>query len=262
MTTGLGDFWRCIDRDIGVAVSAFLDRFDEYEVLGPVELVPAGCGVDGVVAWTLHTPLIDAIGWLGSSSDGNYELVSHYPTVVKGCGEVKATVISYEDWPEHVEGLLRVNVEGKELTVFDSLFPASRESYEVGGEIGLSLYGLGFSVRRMSDLAEVVNDDPLTSSMVDKVYETGESWIGHSPDAHYPDDLHMVVGQLVAVEDGDLGPMKIYRASIKVFPDVVIPIVYGATSIETKDFVPVAGSWVCMMVFLQGYRTGLARKRP
>jgi hypothetical protein len=257
---GLGDFWRCIHREVSVAAPTFLERLDEYEIVCSIESVPDDCEFDSVIPAILQTDLVDSYLWLCRDSDGALVVQSCYPTVIEGCGKVEASVVSHEGWPKNVEGYLTVNVGGKEFTVFDALYPAARERYTVGETINLSLSGLALSVHRMSNIIEHVNDCAETSSMVARVYETGESWFGHSKKAVETPELHVLFCRLMDVAQGTFGDIKLYRVTVALFPGVVVPVVFGETSIDDKGMQIEPGAWVCMMVFLHGYRTGLRHK--
>ena len=256
---GLGDFWCSLHPEADKAAQAFLDRFHEYRVVGPAETVADDHGgMDAVISMILKTPMVDAVAWIGVDREGQRFLASHYPTVLDGCGEVQATLISVECWARHIEGLVRVSVEGKEFVFFDDLFPNAREGYVPGESILIGLCGLSVSVRRMSEIAEVSSGKSKVSEIIGRIYETGETWFGHSPEIEYADDLHLVMGKLSKMENGYLGPLPLFRCEIELFPGVRVPVVFGPDSIGGEGWGPKTGDYVAMMVFLHGHRVALA----
>ena len=254
---GLGDFWGCIDKDNHATFLAFHERFHDYQVVGPVELAPPGCTeVESALRMVLHTDLVDAVAWVGTTDTGLL-MVSHYPTVIKGCGEVDATILSTTSWEPQWEGVLEVSVMGKTFSVFDSMFASGRDGYRENELIRLSLCGLATSVQRMARVTEHMTGSSSAEDVLTKVYSTGVCWFGHSKDARHTRDFHVLFGKLIQVDSGLIGSLKIYRTTVELFPGVIAPIVFGESSIEEEGWTPTEGSFVVMMVFLHGYRTAL-----
>jgi hypothetical protein len=254
---GLGDFWSCIDREYSVTIQAFHEKFHDYQVVGQLEFAPSGGeDVDSAVRMELHTDLVDAVAWVGGTDRG-FMLVSHYPTVLRECGEVEATVLAATSWEPHWEGVIEVAAAGKTFSVFDVLFPSARDGYRESESIRLSLCGLASSVHRMSRVAEHLSGPSLSADVMTQVYETGVCWFGHSNRPEHPKDFHVLFGKLLHVASGSIGPSEIYRTKVELFPGVIVPIVFGTTSLEEDGWTPLEGDFVAMMVFLHGYRTAL-----
>lgn len=261
----LGDYWACIHRDKTKSVPMFLDDFQKFVVMDACAPVPKDVKeYDVVVPMEYSEPPLDVLIWVSANLEGKGCILSNYPYIRDG-GVSDFKVFGVRQWEENIEGLVYGSIGDFNLAFFDALFPISWDRYVEGETIPISLSGLGKSVHRLSTLAEASNRNPdsMLQTNIEHVLNTGESKLMslcHLADKENIDDHFMLLGKVLEHSVTDIHEITIHRITMSLIGDVVIPIVFGETSIDTKDWQPEVGEFIAIAFFLQGIRPALKLK--
>ena len=253
MKTGLGDYWRALNTDLSAATLAFLDHLDDYKVLDQVGRAPQSCApVDQIVQPMIYrTELVSAAMWLAENSSGSLNLVSHYPMVLDGA-RVSAVVVGDTPWEGQVEGYVHLRINGADVTCFDPLFPLTGQGYVENESADFALAGFGVSIHPLSALAERSNNNPQVAASLSAYYETGRSILLDLSGQSDAQELHLAIGTVGDVREGHVGSLRLFRATIELVPSLVIPLIFGSTSLGTTGWEPAPGESIAATFLLQG----------
>ena len=259
MAIGLGDYWKCLHRDQSVAAPSFMGRFDEFDVMDNAEYVPDDCADkwDLAIPMMLKNDLLNVLAWITGNREGGMALVSIYPIVVDG-GATDMVVEGTTAWPKNLEGLVHARFGEMPISFFDALFPISRERYVVGETARFSLAAFGSSLHKLSSIAEIAGKHSNLTESITKVYETGNGDLLTMPNQEGIEDRYMLTGRLKHLQHETIDEMHLMRANVSLTNGLTIPLIFGETSIETDEWTPQEGDFIVSVIFLQGYREGLA----
>lgn|GEM_PF-3667718 len=256
MKTGLGDYWRALNKDLSAATSAFLEHFDDYKVLDQVGRAPNSCApVDEIVQPMIYrAELVSAIMWLARNSSGSLNLVSHYPMVLDGA-RISAVVVGDTPWEGQVEGYLHLRINGRDMACFDPLFPLNGHDYVENESADFSLAGFGVSIHPLSALAERSNNKPQIAASLSAYYETGHSILLDLSSQSDAQELHLAIATVKDLRRGTVGGLHLFRATIELPIGVDIPLIFGSTSLGATGWVPAPGEPIAATFLLQGCLT-------
>ncbi len=197
MTTGLGDYWRVLNKDISASISAFFERFDDYQVLDQIGHAPKNCAPEEQIVQPMiyRTELVSALMWLARNAGGGLNLVSHYPMVADG-SRISATVVGDTPWEGNVEGYVHLQINGMDVTCFDPLFPLTGLHYVENEPADFLLAGFGVSIYPLSAIAEFSNKHPQVASSLSAYYDTGRAVFLNLSGQSDAQELHFVAGDL------------------------------------------------------------------
>lgn len=253
MKTGLGDYWRALNKDSSAATSAFLEHFDDYKVLDESGRAPSGCApLDQIVHPMIYrTELVSAVMWLAGNSSGSLNLVSHYPMVLDGA-RVSAVVVGDTPWKGQIEGYVHLRISGREVTCFDPLFPLTGQDYVENESAEFALAGFGISIHPLSALAERSNNKPQVAASLSAHYETGRSILLDLSGQSDAQELQLAIATVKDVRRGAVDELHLFRITIELAPGVDIPLIFGSTSIGTAGWAPAPGESIAVTFLLQG----------
>ena len=253
MTTGLGDYWRALGKDLATPTSAFLDHFDEYKVLDQVGRAPKSCAPveQSVYPMIYRAQDVCALMWLTPNAAGSLDLVSHYPMVIDGA-PISAHVIADTPWEGNIEGFVHLQINGSVHTCFDPLFPLTGHSYIPNEHDDFLLSGFAISVHPLRNVAEVSNKHSLLASSLSTHYETGKTILVDLSDQSEAKELHAVIGLVKAVGKSEISGLQVFRVTVEAFPGVDLPLIFGATSLRTAGWEPAPGEPIAAIFLLQG----------
>jgi len=251
--TGLGDYWRALNKDLSAAASAFLEHFDDSKVLDQSGRAPSSCApIDQIVNPMLYrTNLVGAVMWLARNSAGSLNLVSHYPMVLDGA-RVSAVVVGDTPWEGQVEGYVHLRINGTDVTCFDPLFPLTGQDYVENESADFALAGFGVAIHPLSAQAERSNNNPQVAASLSAYYETGRGILLGLSSQSDAQELHLAIATVKDVRRSTIGGLQLFRATIELAPGVDIPLIFGLTSLGTTGWAPAPGESIAATFLLQG----------
>lgn len=259
MKLGLGDYWKCLHRDQSKTIPTFLERFDQFKVMDNADFVPTDCANK----WDLAIPMmltgstVDVIAWVTANEESKACLASIYPTITDGAS-ADMVVEGQTAWPENLEGLVHARLGNQPISFFDALFPISRERYVAGETARFKVAAFGSSIHKLSAIAERMGGSPKFATAISEVFATGRGFLLPIHDEEGVEDRYLLTGRFSHVEHETVGEMRLFRTDVALANGLVLPLIFGQTSIDTNGWVPEDGDFVASVIFLQGYREALA----
>jgi ankyrin repeat protein/TPR repeat protein len=277
----LGNHWACFDDNID------LDKFcmeiaktEEYVTGEKVEVKDENGEIKpGQIILAKTHPKTDLRGLvvIANETDDNGEAVGKimtaYPFASKGI-KYKADIESINEHEGGLEALITIGLEsGPLLTFFDTFYFKNKSLYQVGETYEFNLSAFAYKLEMTGPYVMDLDVPPESKAPQDpKQKEEERHWnfplqeslkvdIGRMTGifpVHDEDDDHFFQGRLKNISTFNVGDLKFYAMEMVVvscLPDneeVVIPI-YAKESLLRKGKIPVKGSRLSGIIWLQGY---------